>query len=148
MRGIVKTLAAGAVFALMPTMAWAQATIAGSVRDASGAVLPGVTVEASSPDSIEKVRTRCTEGSGRYRIEELRPGTYSGTFTLPGFSPVRREEADRQRNRVIRLGRRAASRRRAGDDYGHRRDAGGRRHEHTPRDRARQRDHAKLSGPP
>ena len=87
MRGIVKTLAAAAVFALLPTMLWAQATIAGVVRDASGAVLPGVTVEASSPALIEKVRTAVTDGTGRYRIESLRPGTYTVTFTLPGLLP-------------------------------------------------------------
>ena len=56
--------------------AWAQATIAGAVRDSSGAVLPGVTVEAASPALIEKVRTTSTDGAGRYRIEDLRPGTY------------------------------------------------------------------------
>src|SRR5688500_20320350 len=69
----------------------AQATIAGVVRDTSAAVLPGVTVEASSPALIEKVRTVTTDGSGQYRIENLRPGVYTVTFTLPGFSTVRRE---------------------------------------------------------
>src|SRR5688572_21249216 len=73
------------------SVAWAQATIAGAVRDSSGAVLPGVTVEAASPELIEKVRTTTTDGAGRYRIENLRPGTYSVTFTLPGFSTVRRD---------------------------------------------------------
>jgi hypothetical protein len=91
MHGIVKTLAAAAVFALMPTMVWAQATIAGSVRDTSGAVLPGVTVEASSPELIEKVRNAVSDSTGRYRIEDLRPGTYTVTFTLSGFTPLRRE---------------------------------------------------------
>jgi len=71
--------------------AWAQATIAGSVKDSSGAVLPGVTVEAASPALIEKVRTTTTDGSGRYRIEDLRPGTYSVTFTLPGFVTIKRD---------------------------------------------------------
>jgi hypothetical protein len=71
--------------------AWAQATIAGLVRDSSGAVLPGVTVEAASPALIEKVRTTVTDGAGRYRIEDLRPGTYTVTFTLPGFATVRRD---------------------------------------------------------
>ena len=71
--------------------AWAQATIAGAVKDSSGAVLPGVTVEAASPALIEKVRTTSTDGAGRYRIEDLRPGTYSVTFTLPGFATVKRE---------------------------------------------------------
>ena len=77
--------------ALVPVMAHAQASIAGVVRDASGAVLPGVTVEATSPVLIEKVRTVVTDGSGQYRIVDLRPGTYAVTFTLSGFSPVRRE---------------------------------------------------------
>jgi hypothetical protein len=78
------------VLALHST-AWAQATIAGLVRDSSGAVLPGVTVEAASPELIEKVRTTITDGAGRYRIEDLRPGTYTVTFTLPGFATVRRD---------------------------------------------------------
>jgi hypothetical protein len=73
------------------SVAWAQATIAGAVRDSSGAVLPGVTVEAASPVLIEKVRTAVTDGSGRYRMEALQPGSYAVTFSLPGFSTVRRE---------------------------------------------------------
>jgi hypothetical protein len=77
--------------ALVPMMAHAQASITGVVRDASGGVLPGVTVEASSPALIEKVRTVVTDGSGQYRIIDLRPGTYAVTFTLSGFSTVRRE---------------------------------------------------------
>jgi hypothetical protein len=77
--------------ALAPVMAHAQASIAGVVRDASGAVLPGVTVEATSPVLIEKVRTVVTDGNGQYRLIDLRPGTYAVTFTLSGFSPVRRE---------------------------------------------------------
>ncbi|HVZ23174.1 MAG TPA: carboxypeptidase regulatory-like domain-containing protein [Vicinamibacterales bacterium] len=69
-------------------------SIAGAVKDASGAVLPGVTVEAASPALIEKVRTAVTDGSGQYRIINLPPGTYSVTFTLTGFSNVRREGLD------------------------------------------------------
>jgi hypothetical protein len=69
----------------------AQGTIAGVVRDTTGAVLPGVTVEASSPALIEKVRSAVTDGEGQYKIVELRPGVYNVTFTLPGFSTVRRE---------------------------------------------------------
>ena len=76
---------------LLPSIAYAQASIAGLVRDPSGAVLPGVTVEAASPALIEKVRVVVTDGTGQYRIENLRPGTYAVTFTLPGFSVVRRE---------------------------------------------------------
>jgi hypothetical protein len=65
--------------------------IAGVVRDTSGAVLPGVTVEASSPALIEKVRAAVTDGNGQYRIVDLRPGTYAVTFSLAGFATVRRE---------------------------------------------------------
>jgi hypothetical protein len=71
--------------------AQAQASIAGIVRDTSGAVLPGVTVEASSPELIEKVRSAVTDATGQYRIENLRPGAYTVTFALAGFSTVRRE---------------------------------------------------------
>ena len=65
--------------------------IAGVVRDASGAVLPGVTVEAASPALIEKVRTAVTDGEGRYNIVDLRPGTYVVTFSLAGFNTFKRE---------------------------------------------------------
>jgi hypothetical protein len=77
----------------LPLAAHAQATasIAGTVTDASGAVLPGVTVEASSPALIEKVRSVVTDGSGQYRVEQLRGGVYTVTFTLPGFSTAKRE---------------------------------------------------------
>src|SRR5262245_16681544 len=72
---------------------WAQQAsgIAGLVRDTSGAVLPGVTVEAASPALIEKVRTVVTDGQGRYNITDLRSGTYSVTFSLPGFNTLKRE---------------------------------------------------------
>lgn len=76
---------------LLPATANAQASITGQVRDASGAVLPGVTVEASSPALIEKVRAVVADGTGQYRIEILPPGTYTVTFALPGFSTVRRD---------------------------------------------------------
>src|SRR6186713_329259 len=69
-------------------------SVAGTVKDASGAVLPGVTVEASSPALIEKIRTAVTDGAGQYRIVNLPPGTYVMTFTLSGFSTVRREGVD------------------------------------------------------
>ena len=81
---------------LMPVMASAQASLTGVVRDASGAVLPGVTVEAASPALIEKVRTTVTNDTGQYRIENLKPGTYSLTFTLAGFSRVIREGIELQ----------------------------------------------------
>src|SRR6188768_1286793 len=75
----------------LPLSAYAQASINGVVKDASGAVLPGVTVEASSPVLIEKVRTAVTDASGQYRIVDLRSGTYSVSFTLTGFTSLRRE---------------------------------------------------------
>jgi hypothetical protein len=80
-----------AALVLLPTLARAQGTLTGTVRDVSGAVLPGVTVEASSDALIEKVRTVVTDGTGQYRIIDLRPGTYALAFTLPGFTTVRRE---------------------------------------------------------
>jgi hypothetical protein len=76
---------------LLPATVFAQAAITGVVKDASGAVLPGVTVEAASPVLIERVRSVATDDTGQYRIVDLRPGTYSITFTLPGFSTVKRE---------------------------------------------------------
>ena len=83
----------GAVLALLilvPFTASAQG-IAGSVADDTGGVLPGVTVEASSPALIEGVRTAFSDGAGLYSITNLAPGTYSVTFTLPGFSTIIRE---------------------------------------------------------
>src|SRR5688572_7734252 len=77
--------------AIAPATAFAQASIVGTARDASGAVLPGVTVEASSPALIEKTRAVVTNGVGQYSIQDLRPGTYVVTFTLTGFSAVRRD---------------------------------------------------------
>ena len=77
---------------LLPAAVFAQASLTGTVRDNSGAVLPGVTVEASSPALIEKVRTAVTDTSGQYRIIDLRPGTYTLTFSLAGFNSVKREQ--------------------------------------------------------
>src|SRR6187549_3909814 len=74
----------------VPAVAHAQLAIAGVVKDGSGAVLPGVTVEASSPALIEKSRTVITDGAGQYKIIDLLPGTYEVAFTLPGFKAVRR----------------------------------------------------------
>src|SRR5437667_3397930 len=90
---LIRVVAAAVWLALLPTMASAQGTgaIAGTVRDASGAVLPGVTVEAASPALIEKVPTASTDGSGQCKIIQLPPGVYTVTFTLPGFSVVKRE---------------------------------------------------------
>ena len=75
-------------FLLLARGAAAQSAVAGIVRDATGAVLPGVTVEASSPALIEKVRATTTDTSGQYRIVDLRPGVYTVTFTLTGFASV------------------------------------------------------------
>ena len=90
-RSVRQLLIALLWLAAAPSTVLAQASIAGVARDASGAVLPGVTVEAASPALIEKVRSVVTDERGQYRIVELRPGTYSVTFTLPGFSTMRRE---------------------------------------------------------
>src|SRR5438445_6778322 len=93
-RALIARLGLIVLFFMMPTSAWAQTgsgIIAGGVRDATGAVLPGVTVEASSPALIEKVRSVVTDGEGQYKIVELRPGTYTVTFTLTGFSTVKRQ---------------------------------------------------------
>src|SRR5438874_10691196 len=79
------------VLLLLPSTAFAQAAITGVVKDASGGVLPGVTVEAASPVLIEKVRSVVSDATGQYRIVDLRPGTYAVTFSLPGFSTVKRE---------------------------------------------------------
>ena len=76
---------------LLATPALSQTTLTGIVRDSSGAVLPGVSVEAASPALIEKSRTVVTDASGQDRIVDLKPGTYSVTFTLSGFSTVKRE---------------------------------------------------------
>src|SRR4029077_1655475 len=91
MRGASKAALILAAAVLLPSLASAQGTLTGTVRDESGAVLPGVTVEASSPALIEKVRAAVTDGSGQYRITALNPGTYSLTFRLPGFNLVKRE---------------------------------------------------------
>src|SRR5262245_27901026 len=71
---------------LVPASSNAQSVIAGTVRDTSGAFMPGVTVEASSPALIERTKSAVTDTAGQYRIVDLRPGTYSVTFTLTGFS--------------------------------------------------------------
>jgi Carboxypeptidase regulatory-like domain len=85
------TLLVLASIVLIPSITYAQASIAGIVKDASGAVLPGVTVEASSPALIERTRSVVTDSTGQYKIVDLRPGTYSVTFALPGFSTVKRD---------------------------------------------------------
>src|SRR3954453_18489249 len=95
MRMVARLTFAAALLGLLPTAALAQTSaIAGVVKDTSGAVLPGVTVEASSPALIEKVRSAVSDSSGQYKITTLRPGTYTVTFTLPGFSVVKRENIE------------------------------------------------------
>src|SRR5881397_405456 len=80
---------------LSPSAAGAQSAttgaIAGVVRDTTGAVLPGVTVEAASHALIEKVRAATTDAQGNYKIVDLRPGTYAVTFSLPGFATFKRD---------------------------------------------------------
>jgi hypothetical protein len=92
MRVLVKAALVVSCWLIVPTAAFAQAAIAGQVKDSSGAVLPGVTVEAASPVLIEKTRNVVTDASGNYRIENLRPGAYTVTFTLTGFSTVKRDD--------------------------------------------------------
>src|SRR5436190_4830777 len=88
---VLRAASALVVLLLLPAAAYAQAAITGVARDASGGVLPGVTVEAASPVLIEKVRSVVTDGSGQFRIVNLLPGSYSVTFSLPGFSTVKRD---------------------------------------------------------
>ena len=76
---------------LVPSVARAQSTLTGIVKDTSGAVLPGVTVEAASPALIEKTRSTVSDANGAYRLTDLRPGIYSLSFALEGFSTVKRE---------------------------------------------------------
>ena len=89
---VVRCLAVLAGLLVLPSLALAQASISGVVRDTSGAVLPGVTVEAASPVLIEKVRTAVTDNNGRYQMIDLRPGAYTVTFTLAGFNTSKRED--------------------------------------------------------
>lgn len=90
---MARTLLLSVVFlvASFPATAFAQSALTGLVKDASGAVLPGVTVEAASDVLIERARTAVTDGQGLYRIVDLRPGVYTVTFTLPGFNSFRRQ---------------------------------------------------------
>lgn len=88
----VRILAFVAGLFLLPSLAHAQSTFTGSVKDVSGAVLPGVTVEVQSPVLIEKVRTVVTDENGAYRVTDLRPGLYTITFTLTGFAPIKRDQ--------------------------------------------------------
>ena len=91
MRALARSVVTCLCLALLPAAAYAQASIQGVVKDTSGAVLPGVNVEASSPVLIEKVRSTVTDGSGQYQIINLLPGTYTVTFTLSGFNVFKRD---------------------------------------------------------
>src|SRR5688572_5977752 len=88
---LVVGLTAFASLFVFPLAAHAQGSITGAVKDTSGAVMPGVTVEVASPALIEQSRSAVTDSNGNYRIVDLPPGTYSVTFTLTGFKTVRRE---------------------------------------------------------
>ena len=89
---IVRPLVIAVIFSFVAaSAAFAQSAIAGLVRDSSGAVLPGVTVEVASPALIGGARSATTDGAGQYNIVDLRPGEYTVTFTLTGFRTVRRE---------------------------------------------------------
>ena len=92
-----------AILGALPSLAAAQ-SLAGIVRDTSGAVLPGVTIEASSPALITKVRTGVTDEAGQYRIPDLPPGTYKVTFSLPGFAMVVREGLELSGGGVMTIG--------------------------------------------
>jgi hypothetical protein len=92
MRRLVERAVAGVAVVLFPALCFAQfGAISGVVTDGSGATVPGVTVEAASPVLIEKSRTAVSDSAGRYTVEQLRPGAYTVTFTLQGFSTVRHE---------------------------------------------------------
>jgi Carboxypeptidase regulatory-like domain len=103
MRSLVRTAIAAAWVALLPSALYAQASLAGTVKDASGAVLPGVTVEASSPVLIEKTRSAVSDATGQYRMESLTPGVYTVTFTLAGFATLKRDGVEISGTGVIRI---------------------------------------------
>src|SRR4029078_9336742 len=94
MRGLARVTMALAALVILPATVFAQATLSGVVKDASGAVLPGVSVEATSPVLIEKVRSATSDSTGLYRITDLPPGMYRVTCTLQGFTTVVRDAVD------------------------------------------------------
>src|SRR5436305_5384237 len=103
MRTLVTGLAVSAFTLLLAPLASAQ-SLAGTVRDSSGGVLPGVTVEASSPALITKVRTGVTDETGQYRIPDLPPGIYKISFTLQSFATVVREGVELSGAGVMNIG--------------------------------------------
>jgi hypothetical protein len=103
LRGYGRLLTVAIAAALWPGMAAAQSQFTGLVTDESGAALPGVTVEATSPVLIERVRTAVTDGTGRYMIVDLRPGTYKLTYTLTGFSTAIRDVVELPTNFVATI---------------------------------------------
>src|SRR5204862_6081299 len=96
-RVVLCTALLSAALLLMPSTSSAQVAIAGVVKDGTGAVLPGVTVEASSPALIEKTRTVVTDTAGQYKIVDLSPGTYQVALTLAGLKPVKRTDMTLER---------------------------------------------------
>ncbi|HMJ85091.1 MAG TPA: carboxypeptidase-like regulatory domain-containing protein, partial [Vicinamibacterales bacterium] len=94
MRTLSRSLLVVAWVALLPSAVRAQSAIGGIVKDVSGAVLPGVNVEASSDVLIEKSRSVTTDGAGQYKIVDLRPGVYIVTFSIPGFQTVKRQNVE------------------------------------------------------
>jgi hypothetical protein len=103
MRTVYRVLIVLAAIVCVPTLAAAQGSITGVIKDSSGAVLPGVSVEVSSPVLIEKVRTAVTDGTGQYRIIDLRPGSYTVTATLQGFNTVKRDGVEVTGTAVSRI---------------------------------------------
>ena len=91
MRAVLRLMCVVSLLTGVPDIVFAQGAIGGVVRDTSGGVLPGVTVEAASPALIERVRTAVTDGNGQYLIVDLRPGVYTVTLTLTGFTALKRE---------------------------------------------------------
>src|SRR5215510_10940252 len=102
-RVVIRLLLVVAILGAGARVAMAQ-SLAGTVHDSSGAVLPGVTIEASSPALITKVRTGVSDGSGQYRIPDLPPGTYKISFTLTGFATVVREGVELSGGGVMTIG--------------------------------------------
>ena len=122
MKRLLERVVLASALAVLPAAVMAQSvasgTISGVVRDASGGVLPGVTVEAASPALIEKVRSVVTDGQGVYRIIDLRPGTYTVTFTLSGFSTFRREGVELTTGFTATVNADLRGRQSAGNDHG------------------------------